>query len=141
MEWQGQTQTEGVDEAKPDVNWKAIYAEAGRHEKFIVTVEKWDKQKWISNKQMAYLHAVVFPTFAKEMFCSLLFAEITLKRACGEQWLIRRVDNAELILSKTVLSTNQCNEWFKNIWDWCESRKIHIPEPTTEQDWRKEVMP
>ena len=138
MEWQGTTPPGG--DGKPICAWRAAYDEAAKHEKFIVAVEKWDEQKWISNKQMAYLHAVVFPTFAKAMFCSLVFAEITLKRACGEQWLIRRVDKAELILSKTVLTTNQCNEWFKNIWDWCESRKIHIPEPTTEQDWRQDTI-
>ena len=107
-----------------------------RHEKFIVTVEEWNEQKEISRQQMKYLHAVVFPIFAKEMFCSLLWAEITLKRSCGEQWLIKRYDKTEIILSKTILTVKQCNQWIENIFDWCGSKNIHIPEP--DKDWRKE---
>ena len=116
-------------------DWRGMQREAARHDRAIVTVEEYDEKREISDKQMAYLHAVVFPTFAKEMHCSLLWAEMTLKRCCGEEWLIKRVDRAELILSKTILSVNQCNKWIENIWDWCDSKNIHIPPP--DKDWRK----
>lgn len=134
MEWQGTT-SEVKGEMKPLCAWQAAYNEAARHDKFIVIVEPYDEQKEISRQQMKYLHGVVFTTFAREMFCSKLWAEITLKRSCGEEWLIKRVDNTEIILSKTVLTPTQCSQWIENIWDWCESKNIHIPPP--DKDWRK----
>lgn len=134
MEWQG---IKNEEDGKPLCAWTAITDEAAKYDKFIVTVEKWDEDREISRQQMKYLHAVVFPTFAKEMFCSLLWAEITLKRSCGEQWLIKRYDKTEIILSKTILTVKQCNQWIENIWDWTSSKNIHIPQP--DKDWRKEV--
>lgn len=132
MDYKGQT----ID-GEATCNWPEIHNEAARHKRFMITVEEWTEEKEISRQQMAYLHAVVFPVFAKEMHCSLLWAEITLKRCCGEQWLIRRVDKTEIILSKTILSVNQCNKFLENIWDWCGSKNIHIPEP--DKDWRKKT--
>ena len=123
------------DSGKPIAPWQQIYEKAAVLGRFIIKIEKWTEEKEISLRQMAYLHAVVFPALAKEMHCSLLWAEITLKRCCGEQWLIARVDKAEIILSKTILTVKQCNQWIENIWDWCSSKNIHIPDP--DKDWRK----
>jgi hypothetical protein len=133
MEWTGTTPPGG--DGKPICAWRAAYDEAARHERFIVTVEEWDEQKWISNQQMAYLHTVVFPTLAKEMFCSLFQAELTLKRACGEQWMIKKFDDWKIVLSKTILTTKQCTQWIENIWDYCSNKNIHIPPP--DKDWRE----
>jgi hypothetical protein len=102
MEYRGKT-----IEGKAACNWPAIQVEAASHENFIISVEKWDEEKEISKQQMAYLHAVVFPALAKEMHCSLLWAEITLKRCCGEQWLIKRFEKTEIILTKTALTVKQ----------------------------------
>ena len=126
--------TKTID-GKPCTDWKAIYKEAAKHLQSIITVKKYDPEKEVSDKQMAYLHAVVFPTFAGEYHCSVLWAEITLKRCCGEQWMVKRVEKTELILSKTILSVKQCNQWIENIWDWCGSHGIHIPQP--DKDWRE----
>ncbi|KKK86383.1 hypothetical protein LCGC14_2763780 [marine sediment metagenome] len=130
MDYRGKT----ID-GEASCHWPAIHEEAAKYESFVISVEKWDEEKELSKQQMKYLHAVVFPIFAKEMHCSLLWAEITLKRACGEQWLIKRFENTEIILSKTILSVKQCNQWIKNIQDWCDSHKIHIPE--SDKDWKK----
>ena len=114
-------------------NWPAVKDEAARYGQSAVTVEEFTEKRYVSNQQMAYLHAVVFPTYAKEMHCSVLWAEIELKRCCGEQWMIVRVDKAELILSKTILTVDQCTQWIENIIDWTESKNIHIPLP--EKNW------
>lgn len=131
MQYTGNT----IDD-KPHCDWRKLYDFAASLDKFIVTVEKWDEQREISRQQMKYLHAVVFPKFAKEMCCSLLWAEITLKRICGEQWMVKRFENTEIILSKTILTVKQCNQWIENIIDWCGSKNIHIPEP--DKNWREE---
>lgn len=131
MIFKGQT----ID-GEPVTQWPMIHKECAKHDRFAVTVEKWSDEREISIRQMKYLHAVVFKRLAEKMHCSLLWAEITLKRACGEQWLVKRVDKAEIILSKTILSVKQTNEWIKNIQDWCGSINLHIPEPNPE--WRKE---
>jgi hypothetical protein len=142
MDFRGKTLRIG-DKSKAQCNWDGLKNAAKQYDEFIITLDKWDEEKEISRQQMAYLHAVVFPVFAKEMHCSLLMAELTLKRCCGEQWLVKRIDKAEIILSKTILSVKQCNKWLENIWDWCAEKNIHIPEP--DKDWRKkperQVMP
>lgn len=104
--------------------------------KYIVTIDKYDEQKEISKKQMAYLHSLVYPLFAEHIGCSLLMAEVMLKRKCGKQWLVKKIDGAEVILSKKSLSIKRTNEWLKNIWEFCEMMNIHIPPP--EPDWRKQ---
>ena len=124
-------------EGQPCTDWKGIHAECAKHPQFVIRVEKYDEDREISLQQMKYLHAVVFPTLAREMHCSLWEAEFTCKRWCGEPWeLIKKVGPQMYVeCSKTKLTTKQCNAWIESIWDWAQSRKIHIPAP--DKDWRK----
>jgi len=120
--------------------WDAIQGECVKHKRFIVEVRKYDEQKEISRKQMAYLHAVVFPILAEKMDCSLWFAEFWCKKECGQQWeLILTVGKGmQVECSKTKLTTKQCNQWIENIHDKAEIVGIHIPPP--DKDWRSNEL-
>ncbi len=119
-------------------NWPKIQAKCAEYPRFVIKVERYSEQKEISDRQMAYLHAVVFPTLAREMTCSLWEAEFTCKRQCGEQWLLKKMGDLRFVLSKTVLTTKQCNQWIENIWDWADKSGVHIPQP--DKDWRKNEL-
>lgn len=132
MVWYGSRTSDG-----PATDWPAIQAEAGRHERFIVEVREYDEQREISLRQMAYLHAVVFPLIAETMGSSLWEAEYWCKRMCGEQWqLIKKVGTGMWVeCSKTKLTTKQCGDWIENIWAKAEKVwDLHIPPP--DQDWK-----
>ncbi len=122
-------------EDNPTADWKAIYAQCAKHETFVVEVRKYDANKEISRQQMAYIHAVVFPALSEYVGCSLLMAELMLKKRCGEQWFVQKVDGCEVILSKTMLSVKQTTEWMENIFDWMES--INCPVSLPDPKWRE----
>lgn len=135
MEFHGTTM-----DGQPVTDWPAIHRAAAKHERFVIDVRQYDEQREISLKQMAYLHAVVFPAIAEAMGSSLWEAEYWCKRMCGEQWeLIKKVGKGMWVeCSKTKLTTKQCGEWMENIWAKAEKVwGLHIPPP--DQDWRKDA--
>jgi hypothetical protein len=119
---------------RPCSQWTSVYNECAKFERFVVEVTELDSDKDISNQQMRYLHAVVFPLLAKETHCSLWQAEFDCKRHAGNQWFIKKIGDQHFVLSKTSLSVKQTNEWIKNIIDWAATGNIHVPEP--DKDWR-----
>jgi hypothetical protein len=119
---------------RPCSQWTPIYNECAKYERFVVEVTELDSDKDISNQQMKYLHAVVFPLLAKETHCSLWQAEFDCKRHAGNQWFIKKIGDQHFVLSKTSLSVKQTNEWIKNIIDWAATGNIHVPEP--DKEWR-----
>lgn len=121
-------------DGEPVTQWEEVFEACRKHQRASLVVEKYDEQKAISRQQMAYLHAVVFPTLANEMSCSKGEAEFVCKVHCGEEWLVKEACGARFILSKTSLTTAQCNAWIENIWDWADRSGIHIPAP--DKDWR-----
>lgn len=134
----GQTFKDGTIEF---FNSKAFYDECAKHKLFIVDVEKYDNDTEISLQQMAYLHAVVYPTYGKFIGLSNLGAEVSLKRKCGpknkrgENRLVRKFDNIEMIMSKKSLTVRQTNEFIDNIYDFCNGINCFIPPPDPE--WKK----
>lgn len=128
-EYRGRT-TDG----KPIAMWPDIHKECASHERFIITVDKFDEEREISKQQMKYLYAVVFPALAEYMGCSKLMAEITLKRKCGAEWLVKEIDKAQVILSKKSLSVKKTTLWMENIMDFMET--IGCPVPPPDKDWR-----
>lgn len=123
-------------EGQPAANWKAIQATCTEYPEFIIEVRKFDEQREISLQQMAYIHAVVIPALADHVGCSRLMAEILLKKKCGEEWFIQKVDGIDMILSKTMLTTKQTTQWLENCWDWMES--IGCPVPPPDPKWREQ---
>ena len=115
-------------------DWPALHKECERLGQAVIEVTKYSETKEISNQQMKYLHAVVFPTLSREMHCSLWEAEFQCKRWAGEQWFMKKVGDLHFVLSKTSLTVKQTNEWIDNIKDWAEKGDIHIPLP--DKDWR-----
>ena len=136
MDFYGHT-TGGIPTLSPAV----IIDECKKHKRFVVRVEEYDEQREISEQQIKYLHAVVFPTIARESHCSKWQAEFDCKRYPGRKWLIKSYGDQHFVLSKKSLSVKQCGDWIENIWDWAQHGGIHIPLP--DKDWRehKEVMP
>ncbi len=121
-------------EGEPAANWQAIHQECAKYQRFIVEVREYNESAEISMQQMAYLHSIVFPALADHVGCSKFMAEQILKKKCGEQWFVKKVDGDICILSKTNLSVKQTNEWFENIFDWMGS--IGCPVPSPDKDWR-----
>jgi len=121
-------------DGQPAANWKQIYRQCARYERFIIEVRQYDEAKEISLQQMRYLHAVVIPALAEHVGSSELMAEILLKKKCGEQWFIQEVDGDEIIISKTMLTTKQTTKWLENCWDWLET--IGCPVPPPDPNWR-----
>jgi len=121
-------------DGQPATNWKQLYRQCARYERFIVEVRKYDETKEISLQQMRYLHAVVIPALAEHVGCSELTAEIILKKKCGAQWFIQEIDGDDIIISKTMLTVKQTNKWLENCWDWLES--IGCPVPAPDPNWR-----
>ena len=122
-------------EGQPAADYPGIQRECGKHERFVIEVTKYDESKEISNQQMKYLHAVVFPTIARETHCSLWQAEFDCKRWAGNQWFMKKMGDQYFVLSKTSLTVKQTNEWIKNIIDWAQTGNVHVPEP--DKDWRQ----
>jgi len=124
-----------TEDKNVEIPLQRIRDECLKYDKAIIRVERYDEQREISRKQMAYLHAVVFPILAEAMSCSLWEAEYTCKRWCGEQWeLIKKVGPQMYVeTSKTKLTVKQCSDWIESIMDWADKRNIHIPPP--DQDW------
>ena len=129
-------QTIDGDPALSGSLWSAITKGASKYPRFVIEVREHDPEREISIQQMKYLHAVVFPTLAKEMHTSKWEAEFLCKTQCGEQWLVKKVGDLRFILSKTTLSVKDCNEWIENIWDYTQKNGITIPQPNKE--WRTE---
>jgi hypothetical protein len=122
-------------ENQPCSKWPEIHRECAKYERFVVEVTELDSDKDISNQQMRYLHAAVFPLIAKETHCSLWQAEFDCKRWAGNQWFMKKIGDQHFVLSKTSLTIKQTNEWIKNIIDWAATGNIHVPEP--DRDWRR----
>ena len=121
---------------EPAANWPVIQAECARHQKFTVEVTAFNSEREISNQQMKYLHAVVFPLIADRFHMSELEAEDHCKALCGERWFVKKIGDKWFRLSKRVLSVKDCNKWIENIYTYFEKQGLHIPAPN--QDWRKE---
>jgi len=83
MEFQGQ----GID-GKAAANWPAIQKACGKWDRFIVEVRRFDEQREISLKQMAYWHAVVVLEYSQKTGESLLRSEWILKRSAGRLWFM-----------------------------------------------------
>ena len=130
MDYHGET----ID-TQPCTDWKAIQTECAKHQRFVVRVEKYDEEREISRQQMAYLHAVVFPTLAKAWDTSYEDAEFECKKKWGEQWLIKKVMGYRFVLTKTTLTVKQCNAWIENIWQGAHREGILIAPP--DKDWRE----
>ncbi len=117
-------------------DWPAIHKECERLGQAVIEVTKYSEDREISIQQMKYLHAVVFPTIAREMPCSLWTAELDCKRYAGREWLIKKIEDQHFVLSKTSLTVKQTNDWIDNIRDWAEQGSIFIPLPN--RNWRQE---
>lgn len=127
-------------DGEPTTQWPAIQREAEKHKHFVIEVRKYDAEREISLRQMAYLHAVVFPAIADAMGSSLWEAEYWCKRMCGEQWeLIKKVGKGMWVeCSKTKLTSKQCGDWMENIWAKAEKVfGLHIQAPA--EDWRRQA--
>jgi len=132
-QWIGNT----ID-GEPAADWPGIQRACAKHKRFVVEVRKYDEKREISRQQMAYLHAVAFPTIASEMHVSLWEAEFLCKTQAGEQWLVKQMWDLRFILSKTTLSVQECNAWMDNIHDWADRNGIFIPPPDKEW-WRHRI--
>lgn len=116
-------------------SWGEISGTAARYERFIIEVRRYDPEHEISLQQMRYLHAVVFPAFADWIGCSEFMAELILKRKCGKQWMVKIIDDVEVIASKTSLSVKQTMTWIENIMDFADGLPgLAVPPPDPE--WR-----
>ena len=122
-------------EGEPSADWKTIYAQCSKCDRFVIDVREYDTNKEISIQQMKYFHAVIVPLLAEYVGCSQLMAELILKKKCGEQWFIKIIDKTETIISKTHLTINQMTKWLENIFDWMES--IGCPVPPPDNKWRE----
>lgn len=125
---------------QPIAQWKAICTECAKHERFTVKVEKYDEAKEISEKQMAFLHAVVLPLLSNWNGDSQQEWENRLKLECGSKWFKPQfvtIDGHEftIIPSKKTLSIKNFSEWYTNIRDFALKEGITIPDPDPE--WRK----
>lgn len=119
----------------PCADWKAIHGACARHHEFIVEVRPYNEEREVTNQQFAYLHAVVFPALAKAWDTSEEDAEFECKKRWGEQWLVKKSLGYRFVLSKTVLTSKQCNKWLDNIWQGAHREGIIIPPP--DKDWRE----
>ena len=132
MRFHGQKTPEG-----PATDWPAIHTEADKHDRFVIDVRAWSEEKEVSDNQFAYLHKVVFRMLADAWNCSKAQAELDCKRRWGEQWMIKNELGYRFVLSKTVLTTKQCNDWIDNIWEGAHNEGIIIPMP--DKDWGKKA--
>ena len=121
---------------QPATNWKAIQDECALYNRFTIEVTEFNEEREISNQQMKYLHAAVFPLIAERFHMSELEAEDHCKALCGEHWFVKKIGDKWYRLSKKTLSVTQCNKWIENIYTYFEKQGLHIPAPN--QDWRKE---
>jgi hypothetical protein len=128
-------------DGEPIAAWEHIYERCRGHKRWLLTIEPDSAARTISEQQTAYLHAVVYPTLAEAMHCSLWHAEVTLKQEPGKEWFVKEFCDKEtgkvftVILSKTTMSVASTTKWLENIWDWAEKRGIHIPLPN--KSWRQ----
>ena len=122
-------------DGEPVTHWPEIHQACRKLGQFIVSVREYDEQREISLLQMAYLHAVVFPLLAKEWNTSEEDAEFECKKRWGEQWLIKRALGYRFVLSKTVLTAKQCNQWIENIQAGALRENILVPCP--DKDWKE----
>ena len=129
MKYKGNTNND-----QPLADWKAIYKQCRKYERFIIEVREYDPEKEISLQQMKYIHAVLVPALADYVGCSKLMAEQILKKKCGEEWFVKEIDGEICILSKTSLTVKQTTDWLQNCWDWMES--IGCPVPPPDPNWR-----
>lgn len=120
---------------KPSADWRAIQAECAKHKQFVVEIRPYNEDREASLQQYAYLHSVIFPTLAKAWDTSLEDAEFECKKRWGEQWLIKRALGYRFVLSKTILTVKQCNQWIENIWQGAHREGIIIAPP--DRDWRE----
>jgi len=127
-------------DGEPLADWPAIHKACMRHKRFVVEVRKFDEKREISRQQSAYLHAVVYPTVAKAMDCSLWEAEFQCKTGPGREWLVKTMGDLRFILSKTTMSVEDCTRWIENIFDWGDRNGIFIPPPDKEW-WKRRIEP
>jgi hypothetical protein len=125
---------ETIDDT-PCTDWQGIHKDCARHKRFTVDIREFNEEREVTDQQFAYLHAVVFPLLAKEWNTSEEDAEFECKKRWGEQWLIKRALGYRFVLSKTVLTSKQCNKWIENIWAGAHREGIIIPPP--DKDWRE----
>ena len=132
MEFIGQT-----IEQNACADWKGIQNECSRHRVFIVDVREYNEEREITLRQMAYLHGCVFPLLAKEWNTSEEDAEFECKKRWGEQWLIKKALGYRFVLSKTVLTSKQCNKWIENIQAGAMRENVIVPPP--DKDWMESI--
>jgi hypothetical protein len=116
-------------------DWRGIQAEAARYRHAVIEVREYDEEREVTLQQFAYLHAVVWPTLAKHWYCSKAEAELRCKRQWGAQWMVKRELGYIFILSKTILTSKQCNDWIENIWEGAHNDGCLISPP--DKDWRE----
>jgi hypothetical protein len=130
MDFYGQT----ID-GEPVTQWPEIHQSCRKLRQFVVSVREYSEDKEVTLQQFKFLHAVVFPTLAREWNTSEEDAEFECKKRWGEQWLIKKALGYRFVLSKTVLTTKQCNKWIENIQAGALRENILIPCP--DKDWRE----
>jgi hypothetical protein len=113
--------------------------ECAQYPRFLVEVRKYDEEREISLKQMAYFHAVVVPLFVDYTGDSPQYWENRLKLECGSKWFKPEVIEIEgrhitIVPSKKRLSTKNFSEWYQNIRDFGDSIGVLVPPPDPE--WR-----
>ena len=114
--------------------WAEVQARAAKYRRFVLDVREYSEAAEISDRQMAYLHAVAFPALAKHWFCS----EAKAERTCKERWcskLYVKEGDVHLILSKTILTVKETGAWIDSIWEGACDEGVIIPPP--DKDWKE----
>ncbi|MCK5127223.1 MAG: hypothetical protein KAR42_13295 [candidate division Zixibacteria bacterium] len=122
---------------QPAANWPAIHRACAKHDQFIVEVRAYDEAKEISLQQMRWLHCKNGPItiLSEYMGVSKLIAELILKRKCGEEFFVHKIDGETVIASKTMLSVKDTTVWIDNIFDFMDA--IGCPVQPPDPSWRQ----
>lgn len=124
-------------DGQPAAAWKAIYKACAKYDQFVVEIRAYDEAKEISLQQMRWLHCKNGPIelLAEYMGVSRLIAELILKRKCGEEFFVHKIDGETVIASKTMLSVKDTTEWIENIFDFMDA--IGCPVQPPDPAWRQ----
>ena len=126
-------------EGEAAANWKSIYIECAKFERFIVEVRRYDEEREISLQQIGFFHAGIVPLFVNYTGDSKQYWENKLKLECGSKWFTPKEITISghiytVIPSKTNLSTKDFSEWYQNITDFGLQHGVVIPPP--DPNWR-----